>query len=62
MPTAVIITTEFVTPAKTIAASQGIPDYPFAVVSHPIGSATETVLKERAEDAFQQVLNILWRR
>ncbi|MFQ5933195.1 MAG: hypothetical protein ACE5KI_00960 [Dehalococcoidia bacterium] len=59
IPAAVIVTEEFVVPAKTTAKSQGIPDYPFAVIPHPIGSLTEEGLKERAREALPQVLNIL---
>ena len=40
MPTAVICTDQFVTSARAQAAICGNPDYPFVVVSHPIGSLT----------------------
>ena len=59
MPAAVIITSEFIVPAKTTAKSQGIPDYPFAIVPHPIGSLTDKGLKERASEALPQILEIL---
>ncbi|MCH7997308.1 MAG: hypothetical protein IH860_01060 [Chloroflexi bacterium] len=59
VPTAVIITDEFVNQAKAIAEIQGIPDYPFAVIPHPIGRLTPEDLKERAKLALPQVLKIL---
>ncbi|MEE9198771.1 MAG: hypothetical protein V3U26_03120 [Dehalococcoidia bacterium] len=59
VPAVVIITSEFVTPAKAMADIQGIPDYPFAVVPHPIGSLTDEGLKERAEEALPQILDLL---
>ena len=59
VPTAVIITDEFVNQAKAIAEIQGIPDYPFAVIPHPIGRLTPKDLKERAKLALPQVLKIL---
>ncbi len=59
VPAAVIVTNEFRIPAKTTAESQGIPDYPFAVVPHPIGSLTQDGLKDRAQEALPQVLDIL---
>ena len=59
IPTAVIITEEFETPARTIARMRGIPDYPYARVEHPIGSLNEDALLERAKSALPQVLRIL---
>lgn len=59
VPAAVIITSEFIVPAKATAKSQGIPDYPFAIVPHPIGSLTDEGLKERASKALPQVMSIL---
>ena len=59
VPAAVIITDEFVNQAKAIAEIQGIPDYPFAIVPHPIGRLTPTDLKGRAQTAIPQILKIL---
>ena len=59
MPAAVIITNEFVNQAKAIAEIQGIPDYPFAIVPHPIGRLTPEGLKDRATQAIPQILKIL---
>ena len=62
VPAAVIVTNEFISQAKAIAEIQGIPDYPFAVVPHPIGRLTPKDLKERAKLALPQVLEILGQR
>ena len=59
MPTAVICTDQFVQSAKAQAAICGNPDYPFAVVAHPIGSLTPAELQVRATAALPQVLAIL---
>ena len=59
MPTAVICTDQFVQSAKAQAAICGNPDYPFAVVAHPIGSLTPAELQARAAAALPQVLAIL---
>ena len=59
MPTAVICTDQFVQSARAQAEICGNPDYPFAVVAHPIGSLTTAVLQARAEAALPQVLAIL---
>jgi hypothetical protein len=37
----------------------GAPDYPFAVIPHPIGSLTAEGLKERARAALPLVLQLL---
>ena len=59
MPAAVICTDQFVESARAQAAICGNPHYPFAVVTHPIGSLTPAELKARAEAAVPQVLAIL---
>jgi hypothetical protein len=59
VPAAVICTDEFVASAKAQAAICGNPDYPFAVVAHPIGSLTPAELRTRAAVALPQVIAIL---
>jgi hypothetical protein len=45
--------------AKNIARIMGLPNYPFLMVQHPIGSCTLPELKARAEVAYRQGLSIL---
>ena len=52
-------TVPFEVTAKNIARILGLPDYPFVMVQHPIGSCTLPQLKERAEVAYRQALPIL---
>ena len=59
VPTAVICTDQFVESARAQAKICGNPDYPFAVVAHPLGSLTAAELQARAEAALPQVLAIL---
>ena len=59
VPTAVICTEEFVSSAKAQAAISGNRDYPFVVVSHPIGNLTRAELRGRAAIAIPQVIAIL---
>ena len=59
MPAAVICTDQFIESAKAQAAICGNPQYPFAVVPHPIGSLTPAELRARATAALPQVLAIL---
>lgn len=55
----VLCTEPFEVTAKNIARMLGLPDYPFLMVEHPIGSCTTPELKARAEVAYQQALPIL---
>jgi hypothetical protein len=57
---AVVLCTEpFVVTAKNIARMMGLPEYPFAVLQHPLGSLDLTQVKARAEVAYRQALAIL---
>lgn len=55
----VLCTHPFEVTAKNIARTIGLPDYPFLMVDHPIGSCTEPEIRARAEDAYNQALAIL---
>ncbi|MBA3338296.1 MAG: hypothetical protein H0T54_00805 [Geodermatophilaceae bacterium] len=56
VPTVVVVTTEFLTTARISARAAGIPDYPFVVIDHPLGSLTPALLAQRADVAMAQVL------
>ena len=55
----VLCTHPFEVTAKNIARTIGLPDYPFLMVDHPIGSCSEPEIRARAEDAYRQALPIL---
>ena len=59
IPTAVICTEPFVTSADAMAALGGVPDYPYVVVPHPLGSRTMEQLREIAAKCAPDVLSIL---
>ena len=42
-----------------MATVQGLPDYPFAIIPHPIASNTEATLREKAADAVRQCVDML---
>lgn len=54
-----VITRPFIPTARAIARIRGLPDYPVAVVRHPIGSLSEEGLRERAREALPQIEKIL---
>jgi hypothetical protein len=58
-PALVICTQPFEETGRAIARTVGLPDYPFALVSHPIGSIQTAELSERAADAYHQGQRIL---
>jgi hypothetical protein len=61
VPAAVICTRPFIPTARAMAKICSLPDYPFAVIDHPIGSLTPAELRRRAEAALPQVVAILER-
>ncbi len=62
VPTAVICTEPFISSAKAMSAIGGIPDYPYVVLPHPLGSLDEERLRQRAIQAAPDVLSILLAR
>jgi hypothetical protein len=62
VPAAVICTEPFITSAKAMSKLGGIPEYPFVVLPHPLGSLTPDELRERAIQAAPEVLRILLAR
>jgi hypothetical protein len=60
VPTAVIVTTEFVREAKVQRAALGMPDIVPAVIQHPLSSLTEDEIKARAAAVLPQVVEV-WR-
>jgi DNA topoisomerase VI subunit B len=59
VPAAVICTEPFVTSAVAMSKIGGIPDFPFVVVPHPLGSLNEDELIKIAEKAAEDVVGIL---
>ena len=62
VPAIAICTEPFESGAKAIANLGGIPDYPFALIQHPIGSLTLEQILERAIEAVPQILSSLLAR
>jgi hypothetical protein len=59
IPTAVVCTDPFINTAKFMARTQGMPDYPFVVLPHPIATLDGGGLEEQVERALPQVLELL---
>ena len=59
LPAAVICTEPFVSSAVAMSKMGGIPEFPFAVVPHPLGILDENSLRERAKEVAGDIVKIL---
>ena len=59
VPTVAVITSPFVDAAALMARVCGIPGYGFAVVGHPISSAKDEELADKARQALVQAERLL---
>lgn len=62
LPAAVVCTEPFIASGKAMARHQGIQDYAFAVIPHPINVASDADLQSWAEAAAPQVAALLLER
>ena len=58
-PSLVLCTHPFDPTGRMIAKTLGLPDFRYALVDHPIGSASKEELCARALDGYEQGLQIL---
>ena len=58
-PAVLISTDPFIPTVKSIARIRGISDYPFAVVTHPVGTLEPEGVMARARQGLPRVLEIL---
>ena len=54
-----VCTEPYVSTAQAIVQAQGMGSYPCAVIPHPITALDDAALRERAEVALPQVLELL---
>ncbi len=55
----VLCTAPFEVTARNIARMMGLPDYPFVILEHPLGSCTPVEVAARATAACEQAIDIL---
>ena len=58
VPAVGLMTSEFASAAEEMARHLGIPDFPFALLEHPLSSADEAGLASRARAALGQIQRI----
>jgi len=56
------MTAPFVATAREVAAIQGLPEYPFVVIQHPIAGNLDDELREKAERAVASIVSVLTMR
>ena len=61
IPAAVVCTTPFENMGRSTARIRGVPDYPFALIGHPVGRLDGSGLEERVTEALAPVEALLLR-
>ncbi len=61
MPAIGVMTTRFVSAAQLMRRVLGMPNYEFAVIGHPISSASDEQLVEYARATIEQARHLLMR-
>lgn len=59
VPSLGVMTEKFVSSAELMARVLGAPGFRFAVIEHPMSSATDDLLAERAREALKRGLALL---
>ena len=62
IPSVAIMTDRFEQTARGVADLNGVPDYPFVVIAHPIANDSDDDLRAKAESAISRVISLLTRR
>jgi len=56
------MTDRFVRSAPAVAQVNGLPDYPFAVIGHPVANDNDAALRVKAEAAVAHIVALLTER
>ena len=62
IPAVAVMTDRFVPTARAVAELNGIPDYPYVVIAHPIANNSDEELRAKAEAAIARVVALLTER
>lgn len=62
IPAVGIMTDRFTVTARLVGQLNGLPDYPFAVIGHPIANNDDEALRAKARTALEQIVPMLTRR
>lgn len=59
IPSVAIMTEPFVPSARAVASLNGLPDYPFVVIGHPVASDDDDALRAKAEVVAARLVPLL---
>ena len=62
IPAVAVITERFAQTARGVAELNGLPDYPFVVIGHPIANDRDEDLRAKAEAAVARLVTLLIER
>jgi hypothetical protein len=62
IPAVGVMTDRFVKSAEVMARVNGLPDYPFAVIGHPVANDSDEALRTKAEIAVKRIVPLLTQR
>jgi hypothetical protein len=62
IPAVAVMTDRFEATARAVADLNGLADYPFVVIEHPIASDGDEVLGRKAEAVVTRIVQLLTRR
>jgi len=62
IPAVAVMTDRFEPTARAVAELNGLPDYPYVVIEHPIANNTDEVLRAKAEAVIGRIIELLTQR
>ena len=62
IPAVAVMTDRFVPSARAVAELNGLPDYPFVVIGHPIANDGDEELRSKAEAVVTRIAALLTER
>jgi hypothetical protein len=62
IPAVAIMTDRFAASARAVAELNGVPDYPFVIIAHPIANDRDEDLRAKAEEALARIVPLLTAR
>ncbi|HYE92192.1 MAG TPA: hypothetical protein VEA38_14280 [Terriglobales bacterium] len=62
IPAVAVMTDRFEQTARAVTELNGLPDYPYVVIAHPIANNTDDELRAKAEGVIGRVVALLTER
>jgi hypothetical protein len=62
IPAVAVMTDRFEPTARAVAEVNGLPDYPYVVIAHPIANNSDDELRVKAEAVIGRIVTLLTQR